>query len=871
MTLWPNLRARLRGLLRRNAVADEIREELEFHVRMRAEEYQRRGEAPLLAARHAAQRVGNLAVLRDRGYDERGGGVMETVRQDVRYGLRLLWRHRGFSAVAIVTVALGIGMSTALASIIDAAMLHPLPYPHPEQLMHVTLDIPQPKLGGRVQMGPSIKDVRTLRSGSHSVLQFAVSRSISPPPITDGQSPEPVRGMEISEGYLDLYGVTPLLGRGIEADDTRDDAESVLLLGYDYWKRAFGGRSDVLGKRMRFDDGVFTIVGVLPRSFGHDTPIWRPIRVTPFVLNTRGLGTSIDARLRPGLTVDAAERELTNVLPRETGWAAGRSVRLDSLLDSDVKQYQTTARILAGAVALILVIACVNVAGLLLARGATRVPELAVRAAIGAGRLRLVRQLLTESVLLAAVGGTAGVVVAWWSLDAIVANLPMSLSADAPAMINWRVLGFSATLAVVTGLLFGLVPALRLSRTRLSGALARGSRRTGSPLSRRGGQLLIAAETMLALVLLAGAGLMLRSFSRILSVDLGFKPESIVTLEATPVASDAATFTNYYRSLVDTIRTMPGVAAVGAIDHLPLGGSRRVTFLTSATVTGRVEADTSVGQVLPGYFEAMGFAPVSGRFPTDVDLVAGRNLVVLDEIEARQLFPNGTAIGRTITIMEKTAEVIGVTRHILLGGPTGAYFNAMGEVFTLYRPTPDERPTALIVVVRPTGGTRILGEQLRQAAQHVGARALIGRVRTGTDWLDDRIVTPKQRTVLLTLLGALGLVLTLVGIIGMTTYAVARRTQEIGVRMAFGARSADVVRMMLGDAVVPVAIGLLLGIGGAVLSTRAIATFLFQTTPTDAGTFAVVAAVLATTACLAAWIPARRAARVDPVAALRAE
>ena len=868
MPLWLYLRARLRGLLHRNAVADEIREELEFHVRMRAEEYQRRGESLPVAARHAADRVGNLAVLRDRGYDERGGGVMETVLQDVRYGLRLLWHHRGFSAVAIVTLALGIGMSTALASVIDAAMLHPLPYPHPEQLVDVEIDSLGPN-GQRERFGPSIEDVRTLASASHAMQTFGVWRTLAVKPITDGPNPERLSDIEISDGYLELYGVTPLLGRGIRADDMRDDAELVLLLGYDYWTRAFGGREDAIGKTIRFDDGTFTIVGVLPKRFGRDTPIWRPIRLTPFVFTKRGLGTDIDARLRPGVTVEAAEHELTNILARGPDWTPGQTVRLSSLLDADVRQSRTTVGILAGAVGLILLIACVNVAGLLLARGATRVPELAIRAAIGAGRLRLVRQLLTESLLLAAVGGAAGVLVAWWSLDAIVTNIPITLSTDAPAALNWRVLGFSAALALATGLIFGLAPALRLSRVRVSGALARGSRRTGSPLSRRGGQVLIASETMLALVLLAGAGLMLRSFSRILAVDLGFKPDTIVTLEATPVASDAATFTNYYRSLVDTIRTMPGIAAVGAIDDLPLGGSSMITSVTSATVT---TGGANVRQVLPGYFEAMGFAPVSGRFPTDADVAGGRNIAVLNQAEARHLFPDGAVVGRAVTINKTMAEVIGVTRDIRWWSPTAPLnWRQPGEVFTLYRPTADYRPSALIAVVRPAGGTRIVGEQLRQAAQHVGARALVGRVRSGTDWLDDRVVTPKQRTVLLTLLGALGLVLTLVGIIGMTAYAVTRRTQEIGVRMAFGARSADVVRMMLGDAAVPVAIGLVLGIGSAVLATRAIATFLFQTTTTDPATFAAVAVTLATTACLAAWIPARRAARVDPVTALRAE
>lgn len=860
---------RLYHVIRPAAGEAELARELRAHLTLLEDEYQRRGLAPEAARLAARRALGSVEHVKERHREVRSVRWLDDLRQDLRYAFRTLRRTLGFTTVATVTLALGIGMSTTLASVIDAAVLHPLPYSHPEQLMEVELGVLQPD-GRRDLLFPSIEDVRTLASASRAVSVFAVSRTI-PPSITDGPLPERLRGMEISDGYLDLYGVTPRLGRGIRVDDMLDDAEPVLLLGYDYWMRAFGGRENALGKTIRLDDGTFTIVGVLPKSFGRDTPIWRPIRVTPDVLTKRGLGTETEARLRPGVTVEEAQRELTNILARGPGWAPGQTIRLSSLLEADARQARTTVRILAGAVGLILLIACVNVAGLLLARGAARVPELSLRAAIGAGRLRLLRQLLTESVVLAAVGGVAGMFVAWWSLDIIVANIPISLSTDAPATLNWRVLAFSAGLALTIGLAFGLAPALRLSRVSVSSAFTSGSQRAGLPLSRRSGQVLIASETMLALVLLVGAGLMLRSFSRILAVDLGFKPETIVTLEATPVDSDGVTFTNYYRNLVDAIRTMPGIAAVGAIDHLPLGNSGgRVTFVASQAVAGHVGANTSIAMVLPGYFEAMGLAPVSGRFPADADLSAGRNVVVLDEPEARILFPGGQVIGRTITVMNQTAEVIGVAQHIQ-GNPTGGYFNRMGVVFTLYRPAPNELPSALMVVVRPARGARIVAEQLRGAAQHAGARALVGRVRSGRDWFDDRIVTPKQRTVLLTILGGLGLVLTLVGVIGMTTYAAARRTQEIGVRMALGARSADVVRMMLVEAAVPVAIGLALGVGGAVLSTQAIAAFLFQTTPTDAGTFIAVTAALAITACLAAWIPARRAARLDPVLALRAE
>jgi predicted permease len=572
-------------------------------------------------------------------------------------------------------------------------------------------------------------------------------------------------------------------------------------------------------------------------------------------------------RLAPDLTLAQAQRQLTDVLGRAPGAPAGQAVVLQSLLEGTTASYQSTVNTLAGAVGLILLIACVNVAGLLLAKGATRLPELAIRASIGAGRGRLIRQLLTESLVLAIAGGAAGIAVAWWTLDALVANIPLNLSTNAPAALNVRVLAASAALSLVTGLIFGLAPALRLSRAGVADALARGSRRGGSPLSRRGGQWLIAIEIALALVLLAGAGLMIRSFTRLLDVDLGFHPEQFMTMEVTPVVLSPASLASYYPALLDTIRQLPGVASAGAINQLPLMGSSTVMIARSDT---GAPVSVNVRQVLPGYFEAVGLPLEAGRPPSEADRTDGRQAIVINQAAAKILFSDGAALGREFELgLDKgRSEVIGLVHDVRFNGPL---WPAAPEVYRLSRPLSDARPGPLVVVVRPTGDARGLPEQLRRVAAGVGPRVLIERIRNGSDWLDDRIVTPKRRTVLLGLLGGLGLVLTLVGIFGMTAYSVARRTHEIGVRMAFGARPADVVRAMVADAAWPVACGVGVGVGGALFATRVISTFLFETTPTDPQTFVAVAATLAATACIAAWIPARRAARVDPVMALRAD
>ena len=861
----------MRSLFRHDIVAGEIREELEFHVRMRAEDYERAGTPAPLAYARARQRFGNLSVWQDHGYDIRGGGVMETMIQDLRYGMRLLVRQPGFSIVAVLTLALGIGMTTAIASVIDAAMLHPLPYARPEELVELLVEVPRADRPGRPsRFGPSVTDLEAIRSAPNAPISVGMWRNISRSPITDGPEPERLRGLEIDSHYLGLFEIAPIRGRAIQEPDTREGAPAVVMIGYGYWQRRFAGRDDVIGQRLRLDNDTAEIIGVMPINFYRTTAIWRPLKMSSNMTSMRGSGAVTYGRLRGGVSLEQAERGLTEILGRTKAagpaLVAGWSARLQTLLARNAFGYWTTANILLGAVGLILLIACVNVAGLLLARGATRLHEVAIRASIGAGRGRLVRQLLTENVLLSLTGAIVGVLLAWWALDALVANIPLPVSSNAPASLNLRILGTSLLLALVTGVLFGLAPALRLSRVRVTQALSRGNRRGGSALSRRGGQWLIGVEVALALVLITGAGLMIRSFGRLVSVDLGFDPGRILTLQATPTELNPQVFTNFYTGLVDSIRRMPDVEHVGAINHLPLMGS--AAFTSVVTDDNRKMAIT-LRQFLPGYFEAMGLAAQAGRLPTPADQNGARGVAVITQRSARELFPEGSPIGRTISIDKQPSEIVGIVPEVKVDGAETT--REYAEVFNLYRPAPDQRPDSLVVVVRPRQTSAGLTDRLRQSAFAVGPRAIVERVRHGSEWLDDTVVNPRRRTVLLSLLGGLGLLLTLIGVFGMTAYAVARRTQEIGVRMAFGATTMDVIREMLADAARPVALGIVAGLIGSWFATQLISTFLYQTTPTDAPTFAAATVALAITSFIAVWIPARRAARVDPVRSLRVE
>jgi len=796
---------------------------------------------------------------------------MDAWRQDIRYAFRQLLRQRGSSLVAVVTLALGIGVSTALFSVIDAAMLRPLPYPNPEQLVTISPEETMPD--GRVSRATaSMEDMRSWQKSDDVLSMVAGFGRAFRGRIVEGAEPQRIEVAQFTEDYLPMHGVTPVIGRNFTRDDTDPGAPLVALIGYGYWKSRYGGGDDVIGKTVRFDTEIATIVGVLPASFSATTPVSLPLRTPADEYARRGTGrVSVYARLSSGVTIDQATERLSarmhgRALPDGKTTTQPR-VAITSRLASALTYSRTTVNVLAGAVALILLIACVNVGGLLLARGAARQSELAVRASIGAGRGRLIRQLLTESVVLALVGGGFGVFLAWVSLDAIVANIPLSFSSDSPVTLNLGVLSATALLLIPTALLFGLAPAIRLSRVRLGSVLARSGRQRGSALSRRGGQALVAVEVALAVILVSGAGLMIRSFMRISDVNLGFNRDGLVIMDVLPLDRNPAVHQAFYTSLLQRLRTIQGMTSAGVVDNFTLGTG---TTFTSISV-GAKSGGTTVFEVTPGYFEAIGARLVAGRFPTTADEASGARAVVIDERAARTLF-EGVAVGREFTRSgsdNRSWTVLGVIQDLRHGGPLAT--REEPQIFFPLQVSEYDLNTAMMVVMRPSGASRGLADEVRRVAQRIGPRVLVERIRTGDELFGDRVVTPRRRTVLLSLLGGLGLMLALVGVFGMTAYSVTRRTAEIGVRMAFGARPSQVVHTMVRDSAVPIAIGAVVGVGVAVFVTNVIKSFLFATAPNDPMTLTTVAATLVTAGCLAAFVPALRAAKVDPTSSLRSE
>jgi putative ABC transport system permease protein len=794
--------------------------------------------------------------------------VLDSIFQDIRRSVRLLRQEPAFAAVALLTLALGTGVSVALFCVIDAALLRPLRYPHPEQLISVRV---LEHRSGRVSKrgtAPSLADVRAWNAAKGPFGPFAIALTAFFDPIFDAGVPERVRSLFVTDKYFELFGAVPPLGRAFEAADMASGAPRVLLISNGFWRSRFGSDPGVVGRTVRIDGSPGTIIGVLPPGFGGATRVWQPLQ-PPESDARRGETWDVFGRLTDPGHATAAAAQLTAYLPGQDDAADGNRALVKFLIDDVRSEYRATLTMLTYTVGIILVLACVNVAGLTLARGAARQRELAVRASMGASRTRLVRQGLTESFVLSAIGGLLGVGLAWLTLDLLVANLGIQLPDDAPAGVNLVVLAASLGVMTLTALLAGLVPAIRLSCVHPVRLLVWSDRQRGGTLSRRGGQLLIGTEVALAVITLAGAGLMLRSFSRLISVELGFDPTKILAIEAQPVEPRAAVYASYYPPLVSAIRRLPGVEAVGAADSAPLG-LNNLTYFLLVGKPGSQATDTTTRTVVPGYFEAFGITVVAGRGLTDSDMVGESDSIMINERAARRWFANANALGQVLEINKIPARIVGVTSDTRTGGPEGP---VAPEVFRPFRqnPIPSIPPQAMMVIVRSRSVSPSLVDQIRRAATSLGPRVVIDRVRTGSELFGETIDERRQRTVLLSILGGFGVILAAVGVLGVTSFAVARRTHEIGTRMALGAQSGQVVLTMLRDAASPIAVGVAAGTAGALFATKIIRSFLFETSPTDPVTLAVVATTVALIGCGSAWIPARRAARVDPVQALRSQ
>lgn len=877
---------RLLGLGRARELDARFDNESSFHVDMATERNIRMGMKPE-DARRAAQLdfagQGGRQEWREQARDEVRSRVAEEFARDVRYAIRGMRRAPGFTAAAVATLALSVGATAAIFSVVNAALLHQLPYAHPDRIVAVcekSVTKPAPELcpvGGF-----SVANYIIWRDDAKSFDAFAAFIERRVAIIRPDAEPVSAQARITTASLFTVLGARAHLGRFFTSAEDQPGGPNEIVLGYGFWQQYFGGDPAVVGKRVLVNANDYTIIGVTEPRFGVYDPVdaWMPIRFSAANRTSPGRSLRTLALLKTGVTVTQADREMKTLAARraqdEPRYNTNMTAFVMPLRDKLVGNSERVLWTLLGAVGFLLLIACANVANLLLARGASREREMAVRVSLGASPRRLARQLLTESVVLSALAAVIGLVLAVQGTKALIALVPSDLSYQmlADVSVDWRLVAFISVVALGSAMLFGLAPALHAARGEVHETLKEGGR-GGTEHSRASGRMrnaLVVAEMSLALVLLAGAGLMVRSFTALQQVSLGFEPAHALTgrvsLPGRTYRSDTA-IVQFFDQAESQIAALPGVQAVGAISYLPLTGQRSVNGFN---VEGRPPAkpgDEPGGDmraVTPGYFRAMGIPLKTGRVFTTADRMGTSDVAVVSETLARTLFPNESAIGHVLVYewdRVTHAQIVGVVGDVHHDGPAAQTY------MEIYRPLSQFIYNAMDVVVRVSGDPATFVRPVGAAIRRVDPTIPLASAQPVSVLAARAVASTRLAASLFALFGALGLVLAAIGIYGVMSYAVQQRRHEIGVRVALGASRRSVIGMVVRRgaflSLLGIAIGGVLAFAGAGLMQR----LLFGIPPHDAVTFATIAAVLAAAGVLAAYVPARRAARVDPITALR--
>ena len=803
--------------------------------------------------------------------------MISTFVQDIRYGARALARSPGFAAVAILTLALGIGANTAIFSLVNGVLLRSLPYRDASRLAFVAAS--NRRQGSKIDV-TSYPDFADWRAQNHVFTGLAAYRPQNYN-LSGGTRPERIRGVRVTEDFFSVLEVAPALGRTFLPHEYQAGNDHVVLVSDGLWRRLFGGDPALVGKTLRLNDELYTVVGVLPPWFEfppNESPsLYTPL--APDAHRSHGWLWTV-ARLRPGISLRKAQIEMATIAQRleqqypKTNKGEGTNVL--ALQEAMVGDLRPAFLVFVYAVGLVLLIACANVANLLLSRTAGRERELAVRAALGAGRGRLVRQLLTESALLGVLGGSLGLVLAVWGVDALRAMLSerIPLSSLASVRIDGWVLGFTFAVALLTGIVFGLAPAWSASRVQLSESLKEGSRSTtGALRPARVRSVLVVSEVALALILLAGAGLMIKSFWLLSKVKTGVDVSHVLAMDVSLEESRYAqrhVRAGFLEQAAERVRSLPGVRSTSWVADLPLtDNSDGMGFSIagrSDPASGRREI--SVNVVGPGYFETLGIPLLRGRDFSNRDTEAAPGVVLINQAAVRQFWPREDPLGRQITFDGKFFfSIVGVAGDVRQLGQAS---ETSPEVYLSYLQNPVDWPYRTLIV-RTAGDPLKMANLVEQAVWSVNKNQPLSHVRTMEQVLAESVAQPRAFVLLLGAFAALALALASVGIYGVVSYSVAQRTHEVGVRMALGAESFDVLRLMVGQGMWLVAIGLGAGLGGALALTRFLSGFLYGVRATDPVTFTAVALGLGLVGLAACYVPARRATEVDPMVALRYE
>jgi len=804
---------------------------------------------------------------------------MRTLINDVRYGLRALLHNPGFTLVAVLALALGIGANTAIFSVVNAILLRSLPFRDPSSLVMVW---EKSRLNDRNVVSPA--DYRDWKSQNHVFGDLAAVLDFLTVSLTGSGEPEELQAGAVTPNFFRLIGVRPIIGRDFLPSEATSGHDHFVILSHRLWRRRFGSDPGIVGRSIILNGELNQVIGVLPPDFkwnNRQTDVWLPYGIRPDVdyRAVAGRYMRVVGRLKPEVTLQQAQSEMSTIARRleeqypqfNKNWG----INLVPLHEQTVGEARPALLVLLVAVGFVLLIACVNVANLLLAKAAARQREIAVRAALGAGRLRLIRQLLTESLLLAAAGGALGLLLATWGVDALVALGPRAIPRLSDIHIDPAVFAFTALVSIGSGILFGIAPAIDISRTNLSDALKEGGRSAmGTVRRRRVRSILVVSEMALALVLLIGAGLMIRSFQRLGVAHPGFNADHLLTLR-TQLASfkysqDPAVIA-FYREVVERLRRLPGVRSAGAINYLPLGG---LASATGFTIVGRPdpgvgnEMVTGVRVVDPNYFRTMGMPLLKGRRFTEHDNQQSPHVLIISQTLAQRYFPDEDPVGKKLNVMWRdtpSEEIVGVVGDILHDG-----LEARPEAM-IYWPAARMPYQFMTLVIRTDGDPMNMASTAIKEIRAMDPDQPVSDVRPMNTVVTESVSRQRFNMMLLGIFAAVALVLAAVGIYGVMAYSVTQRTQEIGVRMALGASRNDVVRMVVGHGFILALAGVGFGLAAAFALTRLMKSLLFGITATDPVTYGGLSLLLVTVAAIACYIPARRATRIDPLLALRYE
>ncbi|MGB9180681.1 MAG: ABC transporter permease [Pyrinomonadaceae bacterium] len=812
---------------------------------------------------------------------------MENLLQDLRYGFRMLWKSPGFTLIAVLALALGIGANTAIFSVVNGVLLQPLPFQDSDRL--VRLSEWSQQIPGMSISYPNLRDWQD----QNTVFTGIAGTRFNSYNMTGTDEPERLQGRALTGNFFDVLGIKMGMGRTFTAEDDKPGAQRTCIISYGLWQRRFGSDPNITGKTLILNDQPHTVIGVLPASYRYGTPtdVFVPLGLdanNEMIANRDNHpGLYAVARLKPNVSFEQAEAEMKTIAqrlsiqyPKEN---TGHSATLIPLREFFVGDIRTSLLILLGAVGFVLLIACANVANLLLARASSRSREIAIRTALGAGRWRIIRQLLTESVILAIFGGGAGLLLALWGIDVLRSASIDSIPTTADIKLDGTVLFFTLLVSVLTGVIFGLAPALQASRTDLNESLKEGGRSgtTGTARQRVRNSLVI-FEVALSLVLLVGAGLLVKSFVRLRQTEVGFDTNNLLTMQLSIKAEkgEDQKVLSFFQRVEQRVKNLPGVQSVSFSNGVPFIGASEGGF----TVEGR--PDPEPGKVpmsvyyitSPSYLQTTGIRLLKGRFFTEQDTQNSPLVVVIDEAFAREQFPNEDPIGKYLAGSKEEGiphmEIVGVVSHVKNYG-LDSPGPVQAERYYCLAQTPARFvpfiSTGMTLIVRAGGDPTNLIGAIRHEVQEEDKNQPVYGVKTMEQVISESIASQKLSMTLLGLFAVVALVLAVVGIYGVMSYMVAQRTHEIGIRMALGARVADVFKLVVGHGMTLVLVGVGIGLVGAFALTRVMATLLFGVSATDPWTFAGVSLALAAIAFVACLIPARKATKVDPMIALRYE